>query len=324
LKNPFIMTIDKTTKQWLKQTFGHVVVFDEPMSRHTYFRVGGPADAFVKPETLGELLELARQLRKNDVPYMVVGDGTNLLVKDGGIRGVVVSIGKCLKKIYHKENAAGNVMVTSGAGAKLRSLCGYAVKRGFQGINFAIGIPGTVGGGIMMNAGTKYGCISEALDAVMILGSGAKQIKIEKEKLNFSYRSLNWSSVIEDAQNARPIILEADFRLRASSKKKVREEADRYLQEKRLSQPTHEPSAGCFFKNPVSGKTAGQLIDMSGLKGRRNGGAEVSVEHANFIVNKGAATAKDILELKDIIQDTVFRLFQVKLETEVKIVGSSS
>jgi UDP-N-acetylmuramate dehydrogenase len=318
------MTLDKTTKQWLKQTFGHAAVFDEPMSRHTYFRVGGPADAFVKPETLDGLLALTQRLRKNGVPYMIVGGGTNLLVKDGGIRGVVISTGRCLKKIYHENRAGVDVMVTSGAGVKLRSLCGYAVKRGFQGMNFAIGIPGTVGGGIMMNAGTRYGCIGDALDAVIILDPDGNQIKIEREKLNFSYRSLNWGPVVEDTRNAQPIILEADFRLRASSKKKVVEEAGRFLKERRLRQPIHEPSAGCFFKNPASGKTAGQLIDMSGLKGRRNGDAEVSAEHANFIVNKGAATAKDILELKDVIQDTVFKLFQVKLETEVKIVGSSS
>ncbi len=318
------MTLDKTTQLWLKQTFGQTVVFDEPMSRHTYFRVGGPADAFVKPETLDDLLALVGWFKKNDVPYMIIGGGTNLLVKDGGIRGVVVSTGKCLNKIFHEKETGENVLLTSGAGVKLQSLCGYAVKQGFQGMNFAIGIPGTVGGGIMMNAGTQYGCIGDALDAVMMLDSDLNRIKMEREKLNFSYRSLNWGSVIEGAQDAQPIILEADFRLRASNRKKIKEEADRFLKERRLNQPTHEPSAGCFFKNPASGKTAGQLIDLSGLKGRRNGGAEVSAEHANFIVNKGTATAKDILELKDIIQDAVFKLFQIKLETEVKIVGSSS
>lgn len=320
----FIMTLDKTTKQWLTQTCGQAVVFDEPMSRHTYFRVGGPADAFVRPETLDELLALTGWFRKNDVPHMIIGDGTNLLVKDGGIRGVVVSMGKCLKKICHEDTTGGEVMVTSGAGAKLRSLCGYAAERGFHGMNFAMGIPGTVGGGIMMNAGTGYGCIGDALAAVRILDPDGGQLRIGKEKLRFSYRSLSWGTLFEDAQNTPPIILKADFRLRLSSREKVMEEADRFLQERSSSQPAHEPSAGCFFKNPACGKTAGQLIDLAGLKGRQKGDAEVSVTHANFIVNKGAATARDILELKDIIQNTVFNLFQVKLETEVKIVGSSS
>ena len=318
------MNFDETTKQWLKQTFGHAVVFDEPMSKHTYFRVGGPADAFVRPETLDELLALAGGLRKKDVPYMIIGGGTNLLVKDGGVRGVVISIGKCLKKIIHEGKTGDDVLVTSGAGVKLQSLCGYAVKQGLHGMNFAIGIPGTVGGSIMMNAGTQYGCIGDALDAVMILDADVNQKKMKRKNLNFTYRSLNWDSLTKGAQDAQPIILEADFRLRISDKQKIKQEADRFIEQRRLSQPTHEPSAGCFFKNPAKGKTAGQLIDMAGLKGKQIGDAGVSPEHANFIVNKGAATAKDILELKDLVQEAVFNLFKVKLETEVKIVGSSS
>jgi UDP-N-acetylmuramate dehydrogenase len=318
------MTLDQTTKQWLKQTFGRAVAFNEPMSRYTYFRVGGPADAFVRPETLDELMILAGWLRKNGIPYMTIGGGTNLLVKDGGIRGVVISMGKCLKNITHELKSDKRVLVTSGAGVKMQSLCSYAVKQGFQGMNFAVGIPGTVGGGIMMNAGTRYGCMGDALDAVMILGSEGNQVKLKKDHLRFSYRSFNWEAAPEGEPDVQPIILEADFKLALSDKIKIKEEADRFLKERRLSQPTHEPSAGCFFKNPATGKTAGQLIDMSGLKGKRKGDAVVSVEHANYIVNKGAATAKDILELKDLIQKAVFKSFQVKLETEVKIVGSSS
>jgi UDP-N-acetylmuramate dehydrogenase len=318
------MTLDQTTKQWLKQTFGHAVLFNEPMSRHTYFRVGGPADGFVKPETLEDLLTLVGWLRKNNVPYMTIGGGTNLLVKDGGIRGVVISMMKCLRKITHALKAGGSILLISGASAKMQALCNYAIKHGFKGMNFAIGIPGTVGGGIMMNAGTKYGCIGDALDAVTLLDIEGKQVTLKKDKLHFSYRSFNWNKKTEEAPDAQPIILEAEFRLSKSSKEKVKQEAGRFLEERRLSQPTCEPSAGCFFKNPATGKTAGQLIDMSGLKGKRKGDAQVSNEHANYIVNKGAATAQDILELKDLIQEAVFKSFQIKLETEVKIVGSSS
>ena len=318
------MALDKTAKQWLKKTFGHAVAFNEPMSRHTYFRVGGPADAFLKPETLDELLVLTGWLRKNRVPCLTIGSGTNLLVKDGGIRGVVISIGKCLNKISHELKTDENVLVTSGAGTKTQALCNYAVKQGFQGMNFAIGIPGTVGGGIMMNAGTRYGCMGDVLDSITILGPQGSPIKIGKENLSFSYRSFNWKASTTGDPDVQPILLKADFRLRVSSQSKIKEEADRFLEERRSSQPTHQPSAGCFFKNPVTGKTAGQLIDMAGLKGRRKGDAQVSAQHANYIVNQGAATAKDILELKDIIQETVFKAFQIKLETEVKIVGSSS
>ena len=293
------MALDGATQQWLKQTWGHRVSFQEPMARHTYFRVGGPADALVTPETQEELRTLVDGLWKKGVPYMVIGGGTNLVVRDGGIRGVVLSIGKCLRKIDHEQKSAGEVLLTCGAGLKLPSLCRYAVDHGLKGMNFAIGIPGTVGGGVAMNAGTRYGCIADVLDAVTILDAAAKRQKIKRKDLDFSYRTLNWGAAAADARDKPAIILEADFRLRVSAKEALREEADRIAAEKRLSQPTREPSAGCFFKNPVSGKTAGQLIEMAGLKGRRLGDAEVSDLHANFIVNKGAATAKDILELKE-------------------------
>lgn len=316
--------LDATAKKWLQQTFGSAVVFDEPMSRHTYFRVGGPADALVSPKTLDGLLELAGWSRANSIPTMVIGGGTNLLVRDGGVRGVVVSIGKCLDRIHHAKTAGPEVRVTAGAGARMASLCRYAVNQGFKGMNFATGIPGTVGGAIVMNAGTRHGCVGDVLAAVTILAPGLRRVRMERAALNFGYRALDWTADMSDPAAGLPIILEADFRLARADRRTVAEEADRFWSERKSSQPVHEPSAGCFFKNPATGRTAGQLIDMAGLKGRRSGGATVSTEHANFIVNKGNATARDILELRDIIQKTVFERFQVTLETEVKIVGASS
>ena len=294
------------------------------MSRHTYFRVGGPADALVTPETGDELAALVGWLKENEVPYLVIGGGTNLLVKDGGIQGVVISIGKGFDSIFHEEKSGDEVLLRCGGGTKLQALCKYAVDRGLGGLNFAVGIPGTVGGGIVMNAGTRYGCIGDVLNAVTILDPAANRVKLPRERLAFSYRSLDWGALINDARNAGPIILEAEFGLNRSDPAALRKTSDRIAKERRLRQPLHVPSAGCFFKNPATEKTAGQLIDMAGLKGRRIGDAEISEAHANFIVNKGKATARDILELRDLVQNTVWTLFNIQLETEVKIVGTSA
>lgn len=316
--------LDPTARKWLQRTFGPAVVFDEPLARHTYFRVGGPADAMVTPATLDELLKLAVWLRTNRLPAMVIGGGTNLLVRDGGIRGVVISIVKCLNRIQHVTSGGMEVRVTAGGGARLSSLCRYAVDQGLMGMNFAAGIPGTVGGAVVMNAGTGHGCVGDVVEAVTVLSPDMQRLKIEKSSLNFVYRALVWPPQISAPGAAAPMVLEADFKLLQADRQAVAQEAERYLKERQLSQPTPEPSAGCFFKNPAGGKTAGQLIDMAGLKGRRHGDAAVSTQHANFIVNKGKATAKDILELRDIVRKVVFEQFQVTLETEVKIVGTSS
>jgi UDP-N-acetylmuramate dehydrogenase len=319
-----IMAIDQKTRQWLNQRFRQRVLFQEPMSRHTYFRVGGPADAFVTPEAGDELAALVGWLKENGVPYLVIGGGTNLLVKDGGIQGVVIAIGKGFDTISHEEKSGDAVLLTCGGGTKLQALCRYAVDQGLAGLNFAVGIPGTVGGGIVMNAGTRYGCIADVLNAATILDLGANRVKLPRKRMAFSYRSLDWGSLINSERDAGPIILEAEFGLSRSDSALLREASDRIAKERRLRQPQHVPSAGCFFKNPASGKTAGELIDRAGLKGRRIGDAEISVAHANFIVNKGAATASDILELRDLIQNTVWTLFNIQLETEVKIVGASA
>jgi len=313
------MPINKTHKQWLTATFGPDARFNEPMSRHTSLGVGGPADVYVAPREKDDLVSLVRWLRENSLPYFIVGNGTNLLVLDNGIRGIVVSLRRCLKDIRHRMPDRENVMLTAGAGVRLNELCRYAYGHGFRGMNFALGIPGTVGGAVVMNAGTGNGSMADVLTAVVVLSSEGEPVRIAKEGLRFRYRRLDWQT---GPGTQTPIVWGGEFRLSVWDKRDLETEAGAIMRKRSATQPLHQRSAGCFFKNPATGKSAGELIDMSGLKGMRIGGAQISDIHANFIINKDRATAADILELKNLIQGTVLRSFNVMLEPEVEIVGT--
>lgn len=315
------MLLDQEIKKRLVNLFGSKVKFDEPMSRHTYFKVGGPAEAFVMPESVEQLLQLVSWSGEKNIPYIVAGDGSNLLVRDKGIQGIVIVLTKCLNRIFRIKEDKESVMIKAMAGVRTQTLCRFAIEEGLSGINFALGIPGTVGGAIMMNAGTSLGSISDILESVNIMTSSGAILKMEKDEIDFSYRSLSWKRRMENPGDGDPIILEGSFGLGKSDTLLLKKEAEIILKKKNESQPTKMPGAGCFFKNPVSGKTAGQLIDIAGLKGTRIGGAEISVKHANFIVNTGTASASDILVLMQLVQETVFNKFNINLQPEVNIVG---
>ena len=316
------MQINQTHKQWLTETFGANVRFEEPMSRHTSLRVGGPADVYVAPQEKSDLVMLVRWLQENSLPYFIVGNGTNLLVLDNGIRGIVISMKHCLKDIRHTVLDRENVLVTAGAAARLSTLCIYASGNRFKGMNFALGIPGSVGGAIVMNAGTGHGNIADVITAVVVLSPGGNPVRIEKHALQFRYRGLDWKERPEVSGMQPPIILEGEFRLSVADRHAIEKEASAIMQKRIAMQPLHQKSAGCFFKNPAKGKSAGELIDLAGLKGKQIGDAQVSTTHANFIINKDKASAADILALKDLIQEAVLRSFNVTLEPEVKIVGT--
>lgn len=315
------MLLDRDSRNRLKNLFGSRVEFEEPMSRHTYLRVGGPAEAFIAPESVEQLTEIISWSRDNGIPYIVIGDGSNLLVKDNGIPGIVIVLTKCLNKISCSGKDKEDVSVTAMAGVRTQTLCRFAIEEGLSGMNFALGIPGTVGGAIMMNAGTSSGSISDVLGSVNVMLSSGAISKIKRDEMAFSYRELSWNKNLTDRREGEPIIIEGCFTLCLSDKALLKKEAGIILKKRRESQPSGMPSAGCFFKNPPSGRTAGQLIDMAGLKGTVTGGAEISVKHANFIVNKGTASASDILELMQLVQDKVFERFNINLKPEVKIVG---
>jgi UDP-N-acetylmuramate dehydrogenase len=315
------MLLDQDSRNRLKYLFGSCVGFDEPMSRHTYFRVGGPAEAFIAPESIEQLAKIISWSRDNGIPHIVIGNGSNLLVKDNGIPGIVILLTKCLNKIVFSGKETEPVLVTAMAGVSTQALCRFAIREGLSGMNFAIGIPGTVGGAIMMNAGTSYGSVSDILDSVNVMISSGAMLKIPKDEMAFSYRKLSWNINLTDECEGEPIIIDGCFRLCRSDPALLKKEAGRILKKRRENQPAEMPSAGSFFKNPPAGKTAGQFIDMAGLKGIRVGGAEISAKHANFIVNTGGASASDILELMQLAQKKVFDKFNINLEPEVKIVG---
>ena len=313
--------LDFDSKIWLERRFKNSVRFDEFMAKHTSLRVGGAADAFVMPERLEELAALIKWSRQKNIPYLVVGDGTNLLVKDSGIRGIVIILTKCLKRISKRDTEKDGIIVTASAGAKMQALCFFAIKNGLKGMNFAIGIPGTVGGGTMMNAGTVHGSIKDVLDSIKILLPSGHIRIIRRENLNFDYRGLSLKDEVREVNQGRPIILGTCFRLYPSDSQELQKDAEKKLKARKERQPTGLPNAGCFFQNPVFGKTAGELIELAGLKGKSTGGAKISLKHANFIINKDKASASDILAIIELVQETVSKKFNINLKLEVKIVG---
>ena len=305
-------------RKWLKSLLGRSVVFDEPMSLHTSFKVGGPADALATPESEEILVELVRGLRQRDCRYLVVGGGTNLLVKDSGIRKVVILLKKIAKDIRFDSKRRA---VVADAGKGLNALCGFALKNGLAGMNFALGIPGSVGGAVAMNAGTAIGAVEDILREVEVLFSDGRVSTVKKESLGFSYRKLVWESDPENEEKSAPIILKASFDLTPDDPKKLKKSAADIVRRRKQRQPSWLSSAGCFFKNPPGSRPAGMLIDLAGLKGKAVGGAEISERHANFILNRKNATASDILCLKELVQETIKNKFDIDLEPEVKIVG---
>jgi UDP-N-acetylmuramate dehydrogenase len=294
----------------LKESFN--LFLDEPMKKHTSIKVGGPADLFAMPETLDELINIIKTAHEENIDLTIVGDGTNLLVKDKGIRGLVVSTCKFKNIINSVKTNPDTVILTASSGTKLSSLCNYAIKNNLQGLEFTAGIPGTLGGAIAMNAGTPSGSMSEIVESIKILTNKGDILIIKKEDLNFSYRNL---------ENLIGIIIEASLLFKKGDSAKIQDNYNQHLKAKKTNQPLSSKSAGCFFKNPVDSEPAGKLIDMAGLKGKRIGDAAISETHANFIINMGQATCEDILKLKQFVKTTILNLYSVELHSEIIIKG---
>ncbi len=313
--------MNEETRQWLSGRFGRSLRFDESMSRHTSFKVGGPADILAFPENIEDLIELINGCRKRKLPLLVMGGGTNTLVKESGIRGMVVMLSKGFDKIRKKRLETEPIIITAMAGARLGALCTFAVKQGLKGLNVVTGIPGSVGGAIMMNAGTASGCMADILTSVTLLTSRGKIRTLSRDQLRFDYRQM--TGIIGSDENLdSAVIIEGSFELQPFDTQALQKEARVLMRERMEKQPVGLPCAGCIFKNPPSGKSAGQLMEEAGLKSKRIGGAQISAVHANFIVNRGNARAADILELMENAQQTVFEKFNIRLAPEVKIVGA--
>lgn len=311
------MALDRDFRRWLSDLFSQRVLFDEPMAGHTALRVGGPAEAFVMLQSFTELMTLLGRLRKDRVPFWVVGDGTNLLVADEGLAGIVITLAPNFNAIAMEPDNGGGVTISAQAGSKLNSLCRFAIENGLAGLNFALGIPGSVGGALAMNAGTRLGAMADILQSIKVIRPTGRIQIVDRKDLEMSYRRtrLPWDT-------AGTVILEGCFRLLLGNVEELREDADAILRLRKKGQPTSLPSAGCFFRNPSPQRPAGLLIDQAGLKGMRVGNAMVSETHANFIVNTGGATAREILALKEKIEERVMARFNVELDPEVVILGT--
>lgn len=288
--------------------FPGMVKLDEPMSRHTSFRIGGPADALVTPTTIPELKQVLRFCQEYQLPTVVIGNGSNLLVKDSGIRAVVIKIAGAMSTVT--LTATGLI---AEVGISLASLARTAVEAGLGGLEFAAGIPGSLGGAVMMNAGAYGGEMRDVVKQVWAFDVHGDEHVLTKEQLDFGYRH----SALMDRQ-----LIAAKVELCLPDKDPIESQAiiADLAARRREKQPLQLPSAGSVFKRPP-GHYAGALIEQAGLMGKRIGGAEVSTLHAGFIVNVGNATAADVEELIRLVQATVLQRFGVSLETEVRVIG---
>ncbi len=284
------------------------VLRNEPMKKHTTFKIGGTADWFLVPQNKTQLKELVLKVKEQKIPFFVLGNGSNLLVGDNGIRGVVICLGKQMDNI---EICGTECCVESGA---LLSKTANATQRaGLSGLEFASGIPGSVGGAIFMNAGAYEHEMKEIIKTVEYMDKNGEIFTISNEKCDFGYRTSIFSK--NDY-----IVLSAVLSLKEDSPEEIKKRMDDYTNRRTSKQPLEKPSAGSVFKRPA-GYFAGALIEKSGLKGYQIGGAQVSEKHAGFIINTGNATAKDVLDLVEHIKKVVFENFGVMLETEVKMIG---
>lgn len=283
------------------------ILENEPMSKHTTFRIGGNADLFVSPK-VNQIADIMALAKAYDVPVTVVGNGSNLLVGDKGIRGLVLSIGKGAEEIQ----VDGNCMVVS-AGALLSKIAAEAAKRSLTGFEFAAGIPGTLGGAIVMNAGAYGGEIKDVLISVTVLTPEGEILELSNGELELSYRH---SCIPERGY----IVLEAVLEFMPGEETMIREKMAELKKSRIEKQPLEFPSAGSTFKRP-EGFFAGKLIQDAELRGYSVGGAQVSEKHCGFVVNKGEATAKDVLSLIEDVKRIVYDKFQVELEPEVKMIG---
>ena len=311
---PFSLNSLKEATELFQKHFGKEVLFHEPLKNHLAYRVGGPADILVFPRNEADLHWISTQAKAYQLPITVIGRGTNLLVKDGGIRGITVSLEKAFKEIdLISKEEMGTARVRVGSGVGKPELLGWAIDQGLTGLEFSSGVPGTIGGGIYMNAGTKYGCYGDILKELRIFSFSGEAKTYSREQFHFGYRE---QTAVVDS-----MVVWVVFELKPGDKTAIQKEVSRIVEERKEKQPLHFPSCGSTFKNP-EGFSAGRLIEKAGLKGLRVGGAQVSEKHANFILNTGDAKASDILELIETIKQRVKEEFQVTLECEVIILGS--
>ena len=280
----------------------------EPMTKHTSFHIGGPAELMAQPQSEAELQSLLLKAAEAAVPVTLVGNGSNLLVRDKGIRGLVIKLGSMLRDI----KVSGNVL-TFGSGVSLAQASKKAAELGLSGMEFAVGIPGSIGGAVYMNAGAYDGEMSKVVKSVRVMDAAGEVSELSAGELDFGYRH-------SALQGSGKIVTSVTVELAAGDKQDIAEKMADFSHRRITKQPLELPSAGSMFKRPP-GYFAGTLIDQTGLKGYTVGGAQVSTKHAGFVVNIGGATAADVLQLISDVQAKVFAAHGVHLEPEVLVLG---
>lgn len=283
-------------------------LINEPLCKHTTFRIGGNADVFVYANSHTVLSDILKILNENNIPFMIIGRGSNLLVNDNGVRGVVISLEEM------KSITINGDIITAQSGAHLASLCSFAAENSYAGIEFAYGIPASVGGALYMNAGAYGGEMKDVVVSALCMDKNGEIFKINAEDMQLSYRN----SIFKKSNY---IILSVDFKLESGVKENIICNMNSYLAKRKEKQPLEFGSAGSTFKRP-QGYFAGALIEENNFKGVSVGDAQVSEKHAGFIINKGNATCKDVLCLIEKVKDTVYKNNGVMLEREVILIGT--
>ncbi len=300
-------SMERDYKKWAKGLIEGRILFDVPMKQFTSIKVGGPADSLLFPRDVEELRKIVRFARRKDIPLMVLGKGTNLVVKDKGLRGWVICLTRGLKKVRQEGD-----MVEAEAGLPLQRLVQFTIQKGLTGLEPFFGIPGTVGGGLVMNAGAWGVELKDVLRSMTLMKENGEVTERSRQRLKFSYRKLDLP--------ASWVILKGRFKLKKGKKEKILEKVRSYSEMRKRTQPLEYPSAGSVFKNPKEGP-AGKWIEETGLKGFRMGQAMISERHANFIINLGKATAEEVIDLMERVERKIYEEKGISLEREVRVVG---
>jgi len=299
--------MERDYKKWALGLIKGRVLFDAPMRQFTSMKVGGPADSLLFPRNVDELRKVVRYARRKKIPCLILGKGTNLVVRDKGVRGWVINLTQGMKKIHMDGE-----VVEAEAGLSLQSLVQFSIQKGHTGLEPFFGIPGTVGGGLTMNAGAWGAELKDVLLSITLMKEDGEIVERSRSKLRFSYRRLvlppSW------------IILKGRFQLKKGKKEEILERVKSYSEIRKRTQPLDYPSAGSIFKNPKEGP-AGKWIEEAGLKGFRIGQAMISDLHANFIINLGKAKAEEVIRLMEWVEKKIYEEKGISLEREVRVVG---
>jgi UDP-N-acetylmuramate dehydrogenase len=284
------------------------VMVDEPMKHHTTFKIGGPADLLVEPSSIEEVESVLNICRSEDIPVTVIGNGSNLLVRDGGIRGIVIKIAEMLSNVSVYEEK-----IVAEAGALMSKISSRALENALEGFEFASGIPGTIGGAVTMNAGAYGGEIKDYVSAVTCIDAKGNVKEYSGDEMAFGYRK----SLV---QTEGLVVLGVEISLKRGDRDEIKSKIDDYTERRTSKQPLHLASGGSTFKRP-EGHFAGKLIEDAGLRGLRHRNIQVSEKHCGFVVNLGESKAEDVLNLIGVVQKTVYDKFGVQLEPEIRIIG---